>query len=266
MIRWYEGFRSSLGTGSSTALRASLDPTTVQVIEEMRVRQQAGAPGAQYMPTSGSAESTTVGHRGAVRGAGIQLFFTAGAQGLAGVDFSDPRVQEQLLAEGVVAYGSEFGESMIRSRVGLSAAREGLEATAPRLVAGRMAARVVPGAGDAVLEVVDMVRDKRDNSAEEVVTRVGRAAAVIGTGAAWAGAAVGTAIGTAFGGPVGFVVGFAVGAAVGWLANRFMPGGREYWESMHRIEEKLDKVEKQIDELARRIEEQQSRRRRSRRP
>ena len=53
---------------------------------------------------------------------------------------------------------------------------------------------------------------------------------------------------------------------MGWLANKFMPGGREEWERVHRIEQKLDQIEKQIDEMARRIEKLMARRRRLERP
>lgn len=257
VIRWYESFRSSLGTDVDTDIRASLDPTTLQVVEEIRARQQTGGTGTPYTATSGWGETVTVARRNAGRGAAVQLLFTTGARRLAGADFSDPRVQQQLAAEGVAAFGSEFAESAIRSRVGLTAAREGLAATAPRLMAGRLAARAMPGVADVGLEVFDMTSDQRDNSAEEVVTRVGRAA-VIGTGAAYTGALVGTAIG----GPVGFVVGLAAGAAVGWLANRFMPGGREYWERQHRMEQQLDHIAAQLEEIERLLEARQARQRR----
>lgn len=267
-ISWYEGFLGSLPADSRARdVRAALNVDAVQVLEEARSRQQRLDLAAPYDSSGLGAANTRVSLRNARRAAGAQVAFTLAGDLVfnEGADLADPRyraqLEEMLAVEGVAALGSEFGESYLRSRVGLTAAQEGLEATAPRLIAGRAAARALPGLADAGIEWYGMLTDERENSMEEVVTRTGRAA-VIGAGSAWAGAAVGTAIG----GPVGFVVGFAAGAAVGWLANKILPGGAADWERQAEIRRQLDEIERELAEIEALIIKMQERERRLRTP
>lgn len=261
VIPWYEGYRSSMGTTDASAMRAALNPDTLQTLELMRQRQQITNPDAPFVPGTGRVESAHVAWRNARLGGGLR----AGAS-IAGdlifndeADMSSPEYREHLYRlaaiEGTAGITSEFGESYLRSQAGLAMAREGLSATAPRALAMRIGARAVPGVVDAAVEGISMWSDDRENSTEEIVVRTGRAA-VIGVGSAWAGAAVGTAVG----GPIGFVVGFGVGALVGWLGNSVLPGGREYWEEQERERQRVAAVERRVAELERRMEELRARR------
>lgn len=256
-LRWYEGYLASLGTQRGGDIRAAVNVDTVQVIEEMRRRQQATNPDAPFVPTRGWAETNAVALRSARTGGAMRGGFGVATTLAFGENVDVARLAEVGAVETVAGGASNYAESALRARAGLSMASEGVGATAPRALAMRAGARLVPGVADAGVELWSMARDKRDNSAEEVVVRTGRAA-VIGGGAAWAGAAVGTAIG----GPIGFIVGFGVGAGVGWLANKLAPGGAEYWERRARLEKRVAELERQVEELKRRMEEEKARRER----
>ncbi|WP_240725039.1 hypothetical protein [Mangrovimicrobium sediminis] len=252
VVPHYEEFRRNAQTRNARDLRAATPIEVIQIEEEHR--RSGGDASAPNWSNRGDA-ALRVANRNALRGSAGNLAFSAGANLLFNdnADLSDPRFRaqfaEQLAVEGVANYAADFGETALRSRLAYEALEEGLEATAPRLVAGRMAARALPGVADAAIEGYSMLTDERENSATEVVVRTGRAA-VIGGGAAWAGAAAGTAVG----GPIGFVVGFGVGFLVGWAANRLAPGGREYWD--RRAEEERRARERAEQERRRREAEE----------
>ena len=268
VVRHYEDFRRTSRTRNARDLRAATPIEVIQIEEEHRRR--GGDASAPTMANRRGAV-LTVGNRNALRGAGSNVLFSAGANLLFNdnADLSDPRYRqqltEQLLFEGVANYGADFGETVLRSRLGYEALEEGLQATAPRLVAGRLAARALPGLADAAIEVYGMGSDNRENSTTEVVVRTGRAA-VIGAGSAWAGAAAGTAVG----GPIGFVVGFGVGFLVGWAANRLAPGGGEYWDrraaEARRARERAAVEKRRREELERRLAAERARLARLNRP
>ncbi|MFV0260687.1 MAG: hypothetical protein ACK5PP_19805 [Acidimicrobiales bacterium] len=236
-IGFYESFLGHQPTRRATDIRARVNVETVQALERIRADHAEFDPAAVERGDYRRA-TAAAGHTNAVRGTAAQTIFGSSVHVLSGGDI-DQRFVEDTAAGAAVSYGSEFGESVLRARLGTSTA------TGTRLVLGRAGARALGPAADVVMDIYDMVRDNRDNSAAEVVIRTGRAA-VIGTGAAYAGAAVGTLIG----GPIGFVVGFGVGAAVGWLANRILPGGGDDWRRRHEADQR------RRAELAARLERQ----------
>lgn len=261
VLQHYESFRSAAQTRNARDLRAAL-PIEVIQIEEAHRRMGGNANAPTFANRRSAVYSTA--HSNARRGAVGNVLFSAGANILfnENADLSNPRYREQLIeqmaVEGIANYGADLGETVLRSRLSYQALEEGLEATAPRLLAGRMAARALPGLADAAIEGYGMLTDNRENSATEVVVRTGRAA-VIGAGAAYAGAAAGTAVG----GPIGFVVGFGVGFLIGWAANKLTPGGGEYWnqraEEQRRTRERAAAEARRREELVRRLEAERQR-------
>lgn len=134
-------------------------------------------------------------------------------------------------SSGAVGTGAELaivrlGEhSMLRAATsgGVSRLTPGLTTGLGRFGGGAAGAVFIEGISMGLLE-------EREHSGGEVVTRVGRSAA-LGGGSVWAGAAVGTAVG----GPVGFIVGLvglAVGGILYYVGDKVVPGGREDWDAI----------------------------------